>query len=162
AGTGTSLATWLVLGGLSGFAVVMLPRQFYVTVVENRSEAELRTATWVFPLYLVAINLFVLPIALAGLTKVGAGAGGDLYVLALPLFSGHDALAIVAFVGGLSAATAMVIVESVALAIMISNDLVIPLFVRRVLKTAASESADWSALILNVRRASIFAMLFVA
>ncbi|MGN6307592.1 MAG: PAS domain-containing hybrid sensor histidine kinase/response regulator [Mesorhizobium sp.] len=161
-GTGTSLATWLVLGGLSGFAMLMLPRQFYVAIVENRSEAELRTATWVFPLYLVAINLFVLPIALTGLAQVGAGTSSDLYVLSLPLLSGHDALAIIAFVGGLSAATAMVIVESVALAIMISNDLVIPLFVRRVIKTAASESGDWSTLILNVRRASIFAMLFIA
>ena len=113
----------------------MLPRQFYVIIVENRSEAELRTATWVFPLYLVAINLFVLPIALAGLSLVGNRTSSDLYVLSLPLLSGHDVLAMAAFIGGLSAATAMVIVESVALSIMISNDLVIPLFVRRLLKT---------------------------
>lgn len=158
----TSLATWLVLTGLSGFAVLMLPRQFYVTIVENRSEAELRTATWVFPLYLVAINLFVLPIAFAGLSLVGTKTSSDLYVLSLPLLSGHDLLAMAAFVGGLSAATAMVIVESVALSIMISNDLVIPLFVRRVLKTSSSENEDWSTLILNVRRASIFIMLFIA
>ncbi|TPI49107.1 response regulator [Mesorhizobium sp. B2-9-1] len=158
----TSLATWLVLTGLSGFAVLMLPRQFYVTIVENRSEAELRTATWVFPLYLVAINLFVLPIAFAGLSLVGDKTSSDLYVLSLPLLSGHDLLAMAAFVGGLSAATAMVIVESVALSIMISNDLVIPLFVRRVLKTSSSENEDWSTLILNVRRASIFIMLFIA
>ncbi|TIS72674.1 MAG: hypothetical protein E5W99_26655, partial [Mesorhizobium sp.] len=71
-GYNTSLVTWLVLTTLSGFAILMLPRQFYVTIVENRSEAELRTATWVFPLYLVAINLFVLPIAFAGLSLVGA------------------------------------------------------------------------------------------
>ncbi|TPO11293.1 response regulator [Mesorhizobium sp. B1-1-5] len=158
----TSLATWLVLTGLSGFAVLMLPRQFYVTIVENRSEAELRTATWVFPLYLVAINLFVLPIAFAGLSLVGDKTSSDLYVLSLPLLSGHDLLAMAAFIGGLSAATAMVIVESVALSIMISNDLVIPLFVRRVLKTSSSENEDWSTLILNVRRASIFIMLFIA
>ncbi|TIM97900.1 MAG: hybrid sensor histidine kinase/response regulator, partial [Mesorhizobium sp.] len=86
----------------------------------------------------------------------------DLYVLSLPLLSGHDVLAMAAFIGGLSAATAMVIVESVALSIMISNDLVIPLFVRRLLKTTTSENEDWSALILNVRRAAIFIMLFVA
>lgn len=158
----TSLATWLVLTCLSGFAIIMLPRQFYVTIVENRSEAELRTATWVFPLYLVAINLFVLPIALAGLALVGTRTSSDLYVLSLPLLSGHDVLAMAAFIGGLSAATAMVIVESVALSIMISNDLVIPLFVRRLLKTTTSENEDWSALILNVRRAAIFIMLFVA
>ena len=161
-GYSTSLATWLVLTGLSGFAIIMLPRQFYVTIVENRGEAELRTATWVFPLYLVAINLFVLPIALAGLSLVGTRTSSDLYVLSLPLFSGHDVLAMAAFIGGLSAATAMVIVESVALSIMISNDLVIPLFVRRLLKTKTSESEDWSTLILNVRRAAIFIMLFIA
>ncbi len=158
----TSLATWLVLTGLSGFAIVMLPRQFYVTIVENRSEHELRTASWVFPLYLIAINLFVLPIALTGLAMVGGRTSSDLYVLSLPLFNGHDLLAMAAFIGGLSAATAMVIVESVALSIMISNDLVIPLFVRRVLKTSTSENEDWSALILNVRRASIFILLFIA
>lgn len=161
-GYSTSLATWLVLTGLSGFAIIMLPRQFYVTIVENRSEAELRTATWVFPLYLVAINVFVLPIAFAGLALVGTRTSSDLYVLSLPLFNGHDVLAMAAFIGGLSAATAMVIVESVALSIMISNDLVIPLFVRRLLKTTTSENEDWSTLILNVRRASIFIMLFVA
>ncbi|MEO5760269.1 MAG: PAS-domain containing protein [Mesorhizobium sp.] len=161
-GYNTSLATWLVLTCLSGFAIIMLPRQFYVTIVENRSEAELRTATWVFPLYLVAINLFVLPIAFAGLSLVGTRTSSDLYVLALPLFGGHDVLAMAAFIGGLSAATAMVIVESVALSIMISNDLIIPLFVRRLLKTTTSENEDWSTLILNVRRASIFIMLFIA
>ncbi|MBE1708225.1 MULTISPECIES: PAS domain-containing hybrid sensor histidine kinase/response regulator [Mesorhizobium] len=161
-GYSTSLATWLVLTCLSGFAIIMLPRQFYVTIVENRGEAELRTATWVFPLYLVAINLFVLPIAFAGLSLVGTGTSSDLYVLSLPLFSGHDLLAMAAFIGGLSAATAMVIVESVALSIMISNDLVIPLFVRRLLKTSTSENEDWSTLILNVRRGAIFILLFIA
>ena len=158
----TSLGTWLVLTTLSGFAIIMLPRQFYVMIVENRSEAELRTATWVFPLYLVAINLFVLPIAFAGLVLVGDRTSSDLYVLSLPLFSGHDLIAMAAFIGGLSAATAMVIVASVALSIMISNDLVIPLFVRRLIKTEASESDDWSSLILNIRRASIFIILFAA
>jgi Na+/proline symporter/CheY-like chemotaxis protein len=158
----TSLATWLVLTSLSGFAIIMLPRQFYVMIVENRSEKELRTATWVFPLYLVAINLFVLPIALAGLVVVGDKTSSDLYVLSLPLLSGQDLLAIIAFVGGLSAATAMVIVASVALSIMISNDLVIPLFVRRLLRAEPSESEDWSNLILNIRRASIFIILFAA
>ncbi|MER8895816.1 PAS domain-containing hybrid sensor histidine kinase/response regulator [Mesorhizobium sp. M0676] len=161
-GYDTSLATWLVLTCLSGFAIIMLPRQFYVTIVENRGEAELRTATWVFPLYLVAINLFVLPIAFAGLALVGTKTTSDLYVLALPLFGGHDFLAMAAFIGGLSAATAMVIVESVALSIMISNDLVIPLFVRRLLKTTTSENEDWSTLILNVRRGAIFILLFIA
>lgn len=158
----TSVGTWLVMTTISGFAIIMLPRQFYVTIVENRSEGELRTASWLFPLYLVAINLFVLPIALAGVAMVGDRTSSDLYVLSLPLLHGQNVLALAAFVGGLSAATAMVIVESVALSIMISNDLVIPLFVRRLIKTPASENGDWSSLILNVRRISIFIILFVA
>ena len=158
----TSLGTWLVMTVISGFAIVMLPRQFYVMIVENRGETELRRATWVFPLYLVAINFFVLPIAFAGLVTVGSATSSDLYVLSLPLLSGHDTLALIAFVGGLSAATAMVIVESVALSIMVSNDLIIPMFVRRLLKTETSESGDWSTLILNIRRASIFAILLIA
>ena len=158
----TSIGTWLVMTSLSGFAIIMLPRQFYVMIVENRSELELRTATWVFPLYLVLINLFVLPIALAGAAMVGDRTSADLYVLSLPLLRGHDLLAMAAFIGGLSAATAMVIVASVALSIMISNDLVIPLFVRRLLKNESSENEDWSTLILNIRRAAIFSILFIA
>jgi Na+/proline symporter/signal transduction histidine kinase len=158
----TSLGTWLVMTVLSGFAIIMLPRQFYVMIVENRAESELRTATWVFPLYLIAINLFVLPVALAGIVLVGGATGSDLYVLALPLLNGHDALAMIAFIGGLSAATAMVIVETVALSIMVSNDLVIPLFVRRAVKGRVAANGDWSNLILNIRRASIFIILFIA
>ena len=161
-GYSTSLGTWLVVTTISGFAIIMLPRQFYVMIVENRSESELRTATWVFPAYLVAINLFVLPIAFAGLSTVGTATTSDLYVLSLPLLKGHDLLAMIAFIGGLSAATAMVIVASVALSIMISNDLVIPIFVRRLIKIKSGETEDWSAIILNIRRASIFIILFVA
>ena len=158
----TSFVTWIVLSVLSAFAILMLPRQFYVTIVENRSEGELRTATWLFPLYLVAINLLVLPIAFAGLTMVGTQTSADLYVLSVPLLAGSDVLAMAAFIGGLSAATAMVIVESVALSIMISNDLVIPLFVRGFLKSGDREREDLSRLILNVRRAAIFVVLIAA
>ncbi|WP_159592176.1 PAS domain-containing hybrid sensor histidine kinase/response regulator [Chelativorans xinjiangense] len=158
----TSLATWIVMTTLSACAIVMLPRQFYVTIVENKHPDELKTAVWLFPLYLVLINLFVIPIAFAGLQVVGARTNADLYVLALPLLSGHDILALFAFIGGLSAATAMVIVASVALSIMISNDLVIPLFVRRLLRSESREKEDWSAVILNIRRAAIFIILFTA
>lgn len=158
----TSLGTWIVMTTLSSFAIVMLPRQFYVTIVENRAEAELRTASWLFPLYLVLINLFVVPIAYAGLTLVGDRTSSDLYVLSLPLLGGHDLLAMLAFIGGLSAATAMVIVASVALSIMISNDLVIPLFLRRFLRPDYREKEDMTKTILNVRRAAILIVLFIA
>jgi Na+/proline symporter/signal transduction histidine kinase/CheY-like chemotaxis protein len=158
----TSLGTWLVMTTLSGFAILMLPRQFYVTIVESRGEEELRTASWLFPLYLILINLFVIPIAFAGLSTVGSQTSADLYVVSLPLLLGHDALALIAFIGGLSAATAMVIVASVALSIMISNDLVIPLFLRRYLKPDFREKADLTKTILNIRRAAIFLVLLAA
>src|SRR6185436_2511693 len=96
------------------------------------SEAEIKRAAWLFPLYLVLINLFVVPIAMAGLLTFKPGQfDSDMYVLALRLSAGSDLLTIAAFVGGLSAATAMVIVESVALAIMVSNDIVMPLVLQR-------------------------------
>ena len=113
---------------LSLFAIVLLPRQFHVTVVENHSEAEIRRAAWLFPLYLVLINLFVLPIAMAGLLTFPAGRiDSDMFVVALPLAAHSELITLIAFIGGLSAATAMVIVETVALAIMVSNDIVMPL-----------------------------------
>ncbi|WP_274427223.1 hybrid sensor histidine kinase/response regulator [Chelativorans sp. YIM 93263] len=158
----TPLGTWIVATMLSACAVIMLPRQFYVTFVENKGPDELKKAVWLFPLYLVLINLFVIPITFAGLHLVGDRTNADLYVLAVPLLSGHETLAMFAFIGGLSAATAMVIVASVALSIMISNDLVIPLFVRRLLRPDYREREDWSAVILNIRRAAIFLILFVA
>lgn len=158
----TSLPTWLVMTALSGFAIIMLPRQFYVMAVEYRDESELKTASWVFPTYLVLINLFVLPIALAGLVLVGDQTSSDLYVLSLPLLASHDMIALLVFIGGLSAATAMVIVASVALSIMISNDLVIPLFIRRQLRTRQRDGEDVSQVILNIRRAAIFLILFAA
>jgi Na+/proline symporter/CheY-like chemotaxis protein len=158
----TSLSTWIVVTIISGFAILLLPRQFYVTFVENRDERELKTATWLFPLYLVLINTLVLPIAFAGLTSVGDKTTADLYVLSLPLLAGHDFLALVAFIGGLSAATAMVIVESVALSIMISNDLVIPTFARGILRPTDQRRRDLSTVILNIRRAAIFIVLFAA
>src|SRR5436309_2014257 len=125
-------STLIVMTLLSTAAIVMLPRQFHVTVVENRSESEIRRAAWLFPLYLVLINLFVIPIAMAGLLTFPLGiVDSDMYVLALPLRAGSEVLALVAFVGGLSAATAMVIVETVALAIMASNDIVVPFVLNR-------------------------------
>src|SRR5437763_10971970 len=147
---------------LSTVAIVLVPRQFHVTVVENRSEAEIRRAAWLFPLYLVLINLFVIPIAVAGLITFPRGmVDSDMYVLALPLRAGSEMLALVAFVGGLSAATAMVIVETVALAIMASNDIVVPLVLRR-REAILSSQKDVGAILLTVRRVAIFIILVFA
>jgi Na+/proline symporter/CheY-like chemotaxis protein len=154
--------TFLASTVLSLFAIVLLPRQFHVGVVENHSEAEVRRAAWLFPLYLVLINLFVMPIAMAGLlTFPAGGTDGDMFVLALPLKAHSELFALIAFVGGLSAATAMVIVESVALAIMVSNDIVMPLVLKR--RAAGSGGpSNAGAQLLTVRRIAIFAILFLA
>jgi Na+/proline symporter/signal transduction histidine kinase/CheY-like chemotaxis protein len=146
---------------LSLFAIVLLPRQFHVTVVENHSESEIRRAAWLFPLYLVLINLFVLPIAMAGLLSFPPGrVDSDMFVVALPLSAQSKLITLVAFIGGLSAATAMVIVETVALAIMVSNDIVIPLALKR--RALAGEPTDAGAQLLTTRRMAIFAILFLA
>src|SRR5256714_1427954 len=149
------LGTIGAMTGLAFFAMILLPRQFHVGVVENNNEAEIRRAAWLFPLYLVLINLFVLPIAIAGLLTFPKGhVDSDMFVLALPLAAGADGLALAAFVGGLSAATAMVIVECVALAIMVSNDIFIPLVLRR-RGALLSGGRNVGTLLLNVRRAAI-------
>jgi Na+/proline symporter/signal transduction histidine kinase/CheY-like chemotaxis protein len=158
----TSASTWVALVFMSCIAVIALPRQFHVAIVENHSEQDLKTAAWLFPAYLVAINLFVIPIALAGVLTLGDSTNADLYILALPMSQNHDLLAIIVFVGGLSAATAMVIVASVAISIMISNDLVMPLVIRRLQDRATDPFLDSSQLILTTRRFAIAGIIFAA
>jgi Na+/proline symporter len=156
------MANFLAMTTLAFFAILLLPRQFHVSVVENRSEAEVRRAAWLFPLYLVLINLFVLPIATAGLLNFPLGhVDGDMFVLALPLAAHSSLITLVAFIGGLSAATAMVIVESVALAIMVSNDIVVPLLLKR-RQTLSTGPNDAGARLLAIRRIAIFVILFLA
>ncbi len=159
---GSSGGTWLVMTLLSAFAILLLPRQFHVTVVEYRSNVELRRAMWLFPAYLVAINLLVMPIAVSGLLHAPAGTPADLYFLSLPMAAGHDLLTLMTFVGGLSAATAMVIVASVALAVMVSNDLVIPILLSRTNPSWRSQPGDWSHLILNIRRIAMGMVILAA
>jgi Na+/proline symporter/signal transduction histidine kinase len=150
---------WFTMTLLSAGAIVMLPRQFHVAVIENRDPSDIRKAAWLFPLYLIAINIFVVPIAMAGLLTFPNGAiDRDLTVLALPLKDGAGALALLVLIGGLSAATAMVIVECVALAIMISNDLFMPLALSR---RNGVGVRDMSSMILFVRRSSIMLVLLL-
>ena len=117
-GSGTSLPAWVTLSVLSASAVVLLPRQFHMLVVENVRERHLRTASWAFPAYLLLINLLVLPVALVG-RLFGGDLSPDFFMISLPLSRGHTGLAFLAFLGGFSAATSMVIVSSVALSTMI-------------------------------------------
>src|ERR1700722_1294727 len=157
-----ALGGFAAMTTLSLFAVVLLPRQFHVAVGENHSDAETRRAAWLFPVYLVLINIFVLPIAMAGLLTFPAGhVDGDMFVLALPIAAHSDLMTLIAFVGGLSAATAMVIVESVALAIMVSNDIVVPLVLKR-REALGGEPSDAIAWLLTTRRIAIFVILFLA
>jgi Na+/proline symporter/signal transduction histidine kinase/ActR/RegA family two-component response regulator len=159
---GPSFGTFAVMTLLAFFAMLLLPRQFHVAVVENNNEDEIRRAAWLFPLYLVLINLFVVPIAIAGVLTFPAGhVDGDMYVLALPLAAGAKVFAIAAFVGGLSAATAMVIVESVALAIMVSNDIVVPMVLKR-REAYVTGGGDVGTLLLASRRLAIIAILLLA
>ena len=130
-GSGTSGAQWFTLLALSMSAILLLPRQFQVSVVENVDENHLRKAMWLFPLYLIIINLFVLPVAFGGMLLLGGqGLDADTYVLALPLATGHAGLALFTYLGGVSAASSMIIVETIALSVMMSNHLLMPLLVR--------------------------------
>jgi signal transduction histidine kinase/Na+/proline symporter len=130
-GAGTSSAEWVTLLVLSMSAILLLPRQFQVAVVENVDEDHLRKAMWLFPLYLLIINVFVLPIAFGGMLRLGGqGFDADTYVLALPLTAGHSWLALLTYLGGLSAGSSMIIVETIALSVMMSNHLLMPLLVR--------------------------------
>src|ERR1700723_4279820 len=157
-----SIGNFLTMTLLSFCAIMLLPRQFHVSVVENSTDAEVGRARWLFPLYLVAINLFVIPIALAGLVSFPFGAvDSDMYVLALPMEGNAPLLSVGVFVGGLSAATAMVIVECVALSIMVSNDIVMPLVLQRGRESRAGQK-DFGDFLLRVRRCAIFAIMAMA
>jgi Na+/proline symporter/nitrogen-specific signal transduction histidine kinase len=139
---------------LSMVVLICLPRQFQVIVVENVNENHLQKAIWLFPLYLLAINLFVLPIAFGGALNFTMGVDADTFVLTLPIARRQEILSLVVFIGGMSAATGMVIVETVALSTMICNDLVMPVLLRLpFVRTARGQ--DLSTTVLNIRRGSI-------
>ena len=151
---------WFAITLLAGLAVLFLPRQFQVAVVENSDERHIKRAMWLFPLYLLLINLFVVPIALAGLLTFGDGAvDADSFVLTVPMAYGQPWLALFVFIGGLSAATGMVIVETIALSTMVSNDLMLPLLLRR--WRQIPPQADMGRLLLRIRRGSIVCLLML-
>ncbi|MCC6195267.1 MAG: sodium:solute symporter, partial [Burkholderiales bacterium] len=149
---------WVTTLLLSAIAVVCLPREFQVTVVENVDERHLRTASWLFPLYLFLITLFVLPIAITGLSLLPKGSNPDMFVLTLPMWAGQNAVALLAFLGGFSSATSMVIVACIALSTMISNHLVMPLAMRFGWVPLHADG-EVRRLLLNARRVGICVML---
>jgi len=152
---------WVALTALSAAAIICLPRMFQVMVVENADERHLSTAAWAFPLYLLAMSLFVVPIAVVGLEILPEGQNPDLYVLTLPLQEGREGLAMLAFLGGFSSATSMVIVAAIALSTMVSNHIVMPIWLRMNGGRGATVSGDVRQIVLNARRASIGAVLLL-
>ncbi len=149
---------WITLMFLSAAAIICLPRMFQVTVVENSNESHLATASWAFPLYLFLMSLFVLPIAVMGLAELPAGSNPDLFVLTLPIAHNQEFLAMLVFLGGFSSATSMVIVAAIALSTMVSNHIVLPvwLYLRR---ENAELSGDVRVILMQSRRISIAAIL---
>ena len=157
-------ARWITVTLLSACAIMLLPRQFHVAVVENAHGNDVRRAAWLFPLYLIAINLFVAPIAIMGLTML-PGADADTFVLALPVAAQNTFVAYTAFIGGVSAATAMVIVETIALSIMISNNVIVPLVLLRQGEHNMfqhSPEGDRSPALITIRRIIICVILSFA
>ncbi len=154
-------ASWFFHVLLAMLSVIFLPRQFQIAVVENVDERHLRRATWLFPAYLLAINIFVLPIALGGLLQFGRGTvDPDTFVMSLPLAHGNEALALIVFIGGLSAATGMVIVEAIALSTMVCNDLLMPLLLRS-RRFGLYAQRDLTGLLLLIRRGAILGVLLL-
>ncbi|WP_280151140.1 sensor histidine kinase [Piscinibacter sp. XHJ-5] len=150
---------WLIF--LSMLSILFLPRQFQISVVENVNEHHVSKAMWLFPAYLLAINVFVLPITFAGLMHFPPGSvDADTFVLTLPMAHRQESLALFVFIGGLSAATGMVIVETIALSTMICNDLVMPLLLRWK-ALALAERRDLSGLLLGIRRGAIVALMML-
>ena len=152
---------WATILFLSATAVLCLPRQFQITVVENSNAEHLRTAAWAFPVYLLLMSLFTMPIALYGLTTLPAGSNPDMFVLTIPMASGQTGLALLAFIGGFSSATSMIIVASIALSIMVSNHIVLPIALRYSNRLEDAGERGIARLLLRSRRISIAVILFL-
>ncbi len=149
-----SASRWSALTLLSAAAFLCLPRMFQVMVVENDDERHLQIASWAFPLYLLMMSLFVVPIAVVGLDLMPDGSNPDLFVLSIPLSQGYNGLAMLSFLGGFSSATSMVIVATLALSTMVSNHIVMPVWLAS-RHGGATQSGDVRKVIIRARRLSI-------
>jgi PAS domain S-box-containing protein len=154
-GSKVSFLEWTSLTFLSMMAILFLPRQFHVAVVENYSADHIKKAMWLFPLYLFLINIFVLPIAYGGLLLGDLQSTADYFVLSIPMHHGHPLLTIIVFIGGFSAATAMIIVESLALSTMVMNSFVMPAL------WDLSAIKNFHAVMLNIKRVVILGCVFL-
>ncbi|MDX2305390.1 MAG: sensor histidine kinase [Microscillaceae bacterium] len=152
---------WFSLCVLSMLAFMFLPRQFQIAVIENVNPAHLKKAVWLFPLYLLLINIFVLPIALAGELLLKHQHPADTYVLALPLYLGQDLLAVLVYLGGFSAAGSMIVVSTTALTVMMSNNMIMPLLVS-IPSLKKSYTVQLGRILLYIRRICIILILHLA
>ena len=148
---------WFFLLFMSLSAFLLLPRQFQVAIAENQDENHLKTASWLVPLYLLLINLFVVPIAIAGKVSLSNSVDPDAYVLALPLFQGFDGIALLTYLGGFSAAIGMIVVSTIALSMIVSNNIVVPVLLNRI-----DTSGTYTSLPLKSRRFAVFVILMLA
>jgi Na+/proline symporter/nitrogen-specific signal transduction histidine kinase len=156
-----AFGSWASLILLSMLSLLFLPRQFQIAVIENINEKHLNRAIWLLPLYLLIINIFVLPIAFGGIMHFPDGSvDADMFVLALPMLTHEQGLTLLVFIGGLSAATGMIIVESIALSTMICNDLVMPLLLRSP-SFHRNRHADLNKFLLNIRRGAIVLLMML-
>jgi len=152
---------WSMSIFLSMMAVLFLPRQFQIAVVENVNENHLNKAIWLFPLYLLVINIFVLPVAFSGILHFpGGNVDADTFVLTLPMAEQKEALALFVFIGGVSASTSMVIVEAIALSTMISNEIAMP-FILKFFSPRFTQRKDLTQRLLFIRRAIIIIILLL-
>jgi len=156
---GPSFLTQLVL---SMAAIVCLPRQFFIAVVQNQDINYLKWARWIFPVYLIVMSMLIVPIAAAGIILFADSSfDADTYVLQLPLYFDSPSTALLVFIGGFSAATAMIIVATIALSTMISNDVVLPMLINKRYKKEV-ERQDFSIILSNIRRLSVVMVLVCA
>ena len=151
---------WYLTLVLSMFAIFLLPRQFQVMVVENSNEKHLAKAIWLFPLYLLLINIFVIFIAWGGIINFGSSEQAEYFTLLLPLENQHQFLALLVFLGGFSAVISMVVVSTLALSTMVSNNLIIPYGFLD--KFSQRHSSKNTSSIKNIRRISIFLIIIAA
>jgi len=152
---------WFFLCIISLFAIFLLPRQFHVSIVENNREKHLKTAIWLFPLYLLIFNLFVFPIAWGGnVLFEGTPVNADTYSLLIPQLFNNQWLTVMVFLGGFSAAISMIVVSSISLSTMLSNNLLIPYTFLGKLK--AEEQVVNNKTIVNIRKISIFSLIIGA
>ncbi|MBU4538044.1 MAG: ATP-binding protein [Weeksellaceae bacterium] len=151
---------WFLMCMLSMSAIFLLPRQFHTTIIENRTEKHLKTAIWLFPLYLLLINFFVFPIAWGGkILFAGQNVNPEFFSILIPQKFGNIFISTMVFFGGLSACISMIIISSISLSVMLSNNIIIPYGWLNNFKTETENSNNKT--IVNIRKFSIFSLIIL-